>query len=208
MGALPVPQEEATDAESLLAVAADVQRVWAHPAVTNEERKELLRALLERIVVRETTPGVMELTLHWHGGQVSTVQGYRKTGMKYHVLKYWQTGMTARDIAATLNAEGLRTVRGRLWSAKIVEGVLYLNARSTLRWQTVQARIRELHGQGLRCQAMADQLNAEGLRVLTNEPWQDNTVGIELRMLGLPKPSWRHEAGRSGTPRATNTDPK
>lgn len=201
----PDPQEGVTDVTSLLAIAADVQRVWAHPAVTNEERKELLRALLDRIVVRETTPGVMELTLHWHGGKVSTVQGYRKTGIKYHVVEYWQTGMTARDIAAALNAEGVRTVRGQPWSAKAVGNVLYLNARSTPRWQAVQVRIRELHGEGLQCQVIADRLNAEGLRVLTNELWQDNTVGIELQMLGLLKSRLRPEAGRLGVQGGTST---
>jgi hypothetical protein len=40
----------------------------------------------------------------------------------------------------------------------------------------------------LRCGAIVERLNAEGLRVLTNEPWQDNMVGIELQVLGLPKP--------------------
>jgi len=52
----------------------------------------------------------------------------------------------------------------------------------------VRTRIRQLHGQGLHCPAIAAQLEAEGLRALTNDPWRDNTVGIELQVLGLPKP--------------------
>jgi len=88
-----------------------------------------------------------------------------------------------------------------------VEGVLYLNARPTPRWRAVQARIRELHGQGLRCGEIAQRLNTEGLRVLTNELWRDNTVGIELQMLGLPKPQGRHESEPPVAKEVTGTAP-
>jgi hypothetical protein len=172
----------------LLAVAADVQRVWAHPAVTNEERKEVLRALIERIVLHEPTPGAITLSVRWHGGAVSTVQAYRSTFVRQRILELWHQGVTAQAIAATLDAEGVRTAQQRTWAGKTVEYVLYKYARRTARWQAVRARIRELHGQGLRCPAIAAHLNAEGLRALTNELWRDNTVGIELQVLGLPKP--------------------
>jgi hypothetical protein len=181
-------EEGPADVQTLLAIAADVHRVWTHPAVTNVERKELLRALLDRVVFEEPIPGVIELTLHWHGGTVSTIRTYRTTAVKYRILDLWHTGTTVKEIVALLNAEGLRTAQQRPWSETAVEYTLYKYARPTARWQAVQHRIRELHGQGLRCGPIAERLNAEGLRVLTNEPWLDNTVGIELQVLGLPKP--------------------
>jgi hypothetical protein len=193
---LPPAVAEETDVQALLAVAADVHRVWSHPAVTNEERKEVLRALLDRVVFRESQSGVLELTLHWHGGAVSTVRAYRTAAIKYRILDLWHAGTTVKEIVALLNAEGSRTAQQRPWSAQAVESTLYKHARPTARWQAVQQRIRELHGQGLRCGAIAEQLNAAGLRVLTNEPWVDSTVGIELRVLGLPKP--RKHSERSG----------
>jgi DNA invertase Pin-like site-specific DNA recombinase len=143
----PVREEGPADVQTLLAIAADVHRVWTHPAVTNVERKELLRALLDRVVFEEPIPGVIELTLQWHGGTVRTVQTYRTTAVKYRILDLWHTGTTVKEIVALLNAEGLCTAQQRPWSETAVEYTLYKYARPTVRWQAVQHRIRELHGQ-------------------------------------------------------------
>src|SRR5262249_39339253 len=155
---------------------------WEHPAVLNAERKDILRALLDRVVFHEPSPGVLELTLHWHGGTVSTVRSYRSLFYKHRILDLWQAGAAVQEGVATLNAAGLRTTQQRAWSEKTVELVLYTYARSTARWQAVRQRLRELHGQGWSCPAIAAQLNAEGFRALTNKPWRDNTVGIELQV--------------------------
>ena len=74
---------------SLLQTAADVQFIWSHPAVRDDERKAILRALLERIECHENTPGLLELTLYWKGGTVSTVHGYRITYSREKVLSLW-----------------------------------------------------------------------------------------------------------------------
>jgi hypothetical protein len=161
---LPMPAAPATspdDAQMLVQVAGDVQQVWDHPAVTNEERKEVLRAVLERIVCTETTPGVLDLTLHWHGGAVSSVRVYRPDAVKSLILDRWHAGATTEAIAASLNAAGLRTRQQRLWSVKPIEWTLYKHAPNTKRWRRTQQRLRELALEGLRGQALADRMNLE-----------------------------------------------
>jgi hypothetical protein len=183
---LPPPAVPATnpdDAQTLLQVAGNVQQVWDHPAVTNEERKELLRALLERIVCVENTPGLLDITLHWHGGTTSSVRVYRPNAVKSLILDQWHTGATTEEIAVHLNAAGLRTRQRRPWSAKTIENTLYIHARETERWHATRRRLWELRQHGLRGRALADRLNAESWRSLGNHLWTRFTVGIELQVM-------------------------
>lgn len=45
-------QETAEELEEVCNFASDVPGLWQHPAVTNLERKEILRCLIEKIVVK------------------------------------------------------------------------------------------------------------------------------------------------------------
>ena len=175
--ALAVADEVAT----LLQTAADVQRIWFHPAVRDDERKALLRALLERVECRENTPGLLELTLHWHGGMVTTVYGHRFTYAKHRIVPLWLSGATAAEIAATLNAEGFPCRTKQRWRVKAVEATLYTHARETERWRKTQQRLQQLVREGLRGPALADRMNGEGWRTITNNRWTGGTAGLEAR---------------------------
>ncbi len=182
--AAPLPPPAATDDPAvLLQTASEVAQVWHHPAVTNEDKKELLRALLERVMLREDTPGVLQFTLHWHGGATSTVHTYRPGAMKHVILAHWHASLTAEAIADALNAAGQRTLLGSPWSAPTVVSTLYKRARTTPRWLATQQRLEALLHQGLSVAAVAAQLNAEGYRSLANHPWAANSVAIERDVL-------------------------
>jgi DNA invertase Pin-like site-specific DNA recombinase len=58
----------------LLALGADLARAWSHPAVTAAIRKRILRAALAEIIVRKTDDGVIDLVLHWQGGDHTRLQ--------------------------------------------------------------------------------------------------------------------------------------
>ena len=150
---MPMPVAPATspdDAQTLLPVASDVRNVWDPPAVTNEERKELLRALLKQIVCHENTPGFLDLTLQWHGGATSAVCVHRPSAIKQRILAHWQTGATVTAITTALNAAGLQTRVKRPWSLKTVDNILYTHARSTEQWGRTQQRLWALSHEGLR----------------------------------------------------------
>jgi predicted DNA-binding transcriptional regulator AlpA len=58
----------------LRALGTDLRRVWAAPTTTDRDRKELLRALLEEVIVTVDRPGQSaHLTLRWHGGTLTDV---------------------------------------------------------------------------------------------------------------------------------------
>ena len=60
--------------DSLLSLAEDLPAVWSAPSTTDRDRKELLHALLEEVMVslaREANE--VRLTLRWHGGLLSEI---------------------------------------------------------------------------------------------------------------------------------------
>ena len=50
----PKPNESEEELEELCQLASDVPSLWHHAAVTNQERKEILRCLIDHIVVAAT----------------------------------------------------------------------------------------------------------------------------------------------------------
>jgi hypothetical protein len=59
---------------AVLALGDDLTAVWDSPAVTDKDRKQLLRTLLEEVnitVRRETEHGRADLVLRWKGGAVT-----------------------------------------------------------------------------------------------------------------------------------------
>jgi DNA invertase Pin-like site-specific DNA recombinase len=70
------PQQVLSPAErdALLSLADDLETVWSAPSTTDRDRKELLRALLEEVIVtahREAHQ--VHLTLRWTGGLISDI---------------------------------------------------------------------------------------------------------------------------------------
>ncbi len=58
--------------QSILALGQDLTPVWAAPTTADRDRKELLRALLEEVILRvERERSNAHLTLRWRGGHLS-----------------------------------------------------------------------------------------------------------------------------------------
>jgi DNA invertase Pin-like site-specific DNA recombinase len=57
---------------AIVSLGTDLARVWSAPTTTDRDRKELLRTLLEEVVVRvERDEHRAELTLRWRGGAIT-----------------------------------------------------------------------------------------------------------------------------------------
>ena len=60
--------------ERLLAVGADLASVWDAPTTTPRDRKELLRALIEEVIVSvDRNEPAAHLTVRWKGGAITDV---------------------------------------------------------------------------------------------------------------------------------------
>ena len=64
----------AAEREAILSLADDLEAVWSAPSTTDRDRKELLRALLEEVIVRHDSEAhQVHLTLRWNGGLISDI---------------------------------------------------------------------------------------------------------------------------------------
>jgi hypothetical protein len=59
--------------QQLMALGADLERAWLHPAATAGTRKRILRAALTEIVVRRDD-AIIHAVLHWQGGDHTQLQ--------------------------------------------------------------------------------------------------------------------------------------
>jgi DNA invertase Pin-like site-specific DNA recombinase len=113
----------ASDRQRIEALASDVPGLWHAPDTTVQDRKTIIRCLIERLTV--TVRGESEwvdVTIRWVGGLesrhefVRQVQNYKQLSnyqsLRDRMVELRQGGATAREIAERLNQEGFRPPRG------------------------------------------------------------------------------------------------
>lgn len=104
----------------ILALASDITTLWTSVETTAVDRKEILRFLVERVVVRirSETP-TTEVSITWRGGCVTehviarSVSRYESLGnypeLLARIRQLRSEGRTIREVATELNAAGFRT---------------------------------------------------------------------------------------------------
>ena len=118
--------------ERLLALGADLGRVWSAPTTTDRDRKQLLRTLIEEVVIdanREERRAM--LTIRWRGGAITelTVQlpkpqpAIRTDEDTIELLQRLAAHYDDGTIAGILNRQGRRSARGERFTAIIVGGL-------------------------------------------------------------------------------------
>jgi DNA invertase Pin-like site-specific DNA recombinase len=106
------------------ALAKDIPPLWRAPATTNADRKQIVRLLVERVVVHvHGNSEYVSATMHWKGGYQSeheftrAVANYGQLRDFDHLLERLQAlraeGRSAPQIAQALSAEGFHPPRGR-----------------------------------------------------------------------------------------------
>ncbi len=110
--------------DALLALGADLPRVWDHPSASNELRKRILRTVIKEIVARVADARI-ELVIHWQGGdhtELSVVKNRRgqhrwTTDVEVQTLiMHLARQLNDGSIAALLNRLGHRTGRDQTWT--------------------------------------------------------------------------------------------
>jgi DNA invertase Pin-like site-specific DNA recombinase len=126
------------DLERIRALAADIPSLWRATDTTVADRKEIVRALVERVTV--TVHGNTEQTLlriDWIGGR-SIEQALRRPISRYErlcdfprmrslVVAGAAASQTAEEIAECLNREGFRPPSGRVdrFTPELARGLVY-----------------------------------------------------------------------------------
>jgi hypothetical protein len=123
--ARPTPPDRA----SLLALAQEFPAVWADPATDARTKKQLVRLLIEEIVVSLLDTRGLELLIHWKGGKHTRLHVPRnRTGQHRRctdravvdVVRDLARRVPDAHIARLLNRLGYRTGAGNTWTQQRV----------------------------------------------------------------------------------------
>jgi len=121
-----------TDAEraAIRRLGDDIERVWAAPTTTDRDRKELLRTLIEEVIVNVDRPAASAaLTVRWRGGALSELEVTLPRSNPPVVRTAEETiSLVCRlarhhpdaQIAGILNRQGRRSATGERFTASIV----------------------------------------------------------------------------------------
>jgi len=118
------------DREVLQALGADLRRVWSAPTTTDRDRKELLRSLLEEVIVNvQRAEHKAQLTLRWRGGQITDLDVALKRNKQppcrtdeetVELVRRLAVHYADATIAGILNRQGRRTAHGDRFTANKV----------------------------------------------------------------------------------------
>jgi len=128
--------------EQVRRLAEDLPRLWHASTTTDEDRKVILRQLIERVIVQVEEPSEwVELRIEWAGGQ-QTYSRVRRPVASLTQLSYWPEmaqrlkelkakGLSSRQIAAKLQQEGMRSAKGKTVTPEVVRRWLSRNGLTT-----------------------------------------------------------------------------
>jgi predicted DNA-binding transcriptional regulator AlpA len=112
------------------ALGSDLRQVWAAPTTTDRDRKELLRTLLEDVIIAVTrAESRAQLTLRWRGGTLTTIElslprsgprGIRTDEETLALLPRLAAHYSDEVIAGILNKQGRVTATGERFTANQV----------------------------------------------------------------------------------------
>ena len=118
------------DYQRIRALGADLKRVWAAPTTTDRDKKELLRTLLEEVIITvQRDQWRAHLTLRWKGGMISEIDVHlprlnpariRTDEDTVELIRRLAAHYPDGVIAGILNRQGRKTVRGERFSANQV----------------------------------------------------------------------------------------
>jgi hypothetical protein len=124
--------QTATDDQrrAVLSLGSDVERVWSAPTTTDRDRKELLRTLLEEVIIAVDRDGQQaHLALRWRGGLITDIDfpllrsrpsPVRTEEETVDLLRRLAAHYPDAVIAGILNRQGRRTATGLRFTANRV----------------------------------------------------------------------------------------
>jgi len=116
--------------QRLQALGKDLRQVWDAPTTADRDRKELLRTLLEEVIIAlDRTQRRAHLTLRWRGGTLTTLdldlphlnpQRIRTDEGTIDLVRRLAAHYPDPVIAGILNRQGRKTVHGERFTANLV----------------------------------------------------------------------------------------
>jgi hypothetical protein len=117
-----LPRVTEAECSRITALSADIPALWEAESTTNADRKDIIRCLVDQVVVRvHGNTEYCDVTIHWKGGYTSQHQVIRPVRsrrqlrdgdrLQQRVTELRGQGQTAATIAARLTTEGFSPPR-------------------------------------------------------------------------------------------------
>jgi len=144
-------QLSAAERAQIAAVAQDLPAVWRSPRTSVEEKRQMIRLLVQEVVVWPSAScQELKVHVHWSGGTVTeypvlrTVRSWEQVADIPAVWERVQVGAaqgwTSQRVAQELNAAGYRTPRGLPFTAESVRQLRSRRGAPTARTATPNRR--------------------------------------------------------------------
>jgi hypothetical protein len=105
----------------LLTLCGDFLTIFHAPTTTNRDRKEIIRTVIESVIIENRTREEIRARIVWVDGQPDTIVGVKLSPYAHRVINEMaQKGTASAEIARHLNAEGMLTLQRRPWSRETV----------------------------------------------------------------------------------------
>lgn len=116
--------------EQLSHLNRELPKLWSQSQLTNQHKKQLLRTLIDKVVLKRIAPDQVQVKVIWVSGHFSEEVVYppiwkqkdtsQHQEMVSRIQQLWQQGQTDAFIAKTLNKEGFRSARKLMITDSIV----------------------------------------------------------------------------------------
>lgn len=127
------PEDPFTEArwETLEQLCRDVRCIWDAATTTDQDRKQLIRLTIDRVVIHAAERERIEAVVDWADGQPGARIELLQTPHYHRLIWEWHSkGATAREIVGRLAGMDARTRVGRAWCLETVQRTLS-NLRKT-----------------------------------------------------------------------------
>jgi len=121
----------AEESRQIRQLATDLPALWLATQTTDEDRKQILRQVIERVIVNvEDGTEWVEIRVHWAGGQqtysrirrpvAGTLQLSRWSELKQRLQESKAAGLSAKEIAEQLHRQGFKPAKSTRITAQVV----------------------------------------------------------------------------------------
>jgi DNA invertase Pin-like site-specific DNA recombinase len=184
---LPKRDESEEELEELCRLTSEVPALWHHPAVTHQERKEILRCIIDHIVVAATKERI-DATIVWKSGEKTPFLIWRGIGCYNLIRELHDQQLTVFEIKDHLAAG--KTSTGQ--AVKITVGRLYMILhklwlkpnRFSADYLALRKQAVEFNRDGRSIDWIAEYFNEQGFKSASGTPWTRDMVYGLIRATG------------------------
>jgi hypothetical protein len=182
----PTNDESEAELEELCRIASDVPSLWRHEAITYQERQQILRCLIDHIIVAATKERV-DATIVWKsGGQTPVVvwrarsrhlirELYAQQLTPVEIKEYLAAGKTSSGQIINIGVAGIQKSLHRMGLKPAKRSASYLSVRR---------KAADLDREGQSLEAIARYFNKQGFASPSGKSWSHFMVEHLLRANG------------------------